>query len=59
MKKSYIKPTAEVVLLTFEGMVAESIDVNTGDAGGDDQGAGRRGWDSSSWDGLDEEKDLL
>ncbi|MBQ1973844.1 MAG: hypothetical protein II222_05845 [Paraprevotella sp.] len=36
MKKNiYVAPKAEVIALTFEGMLAASVDINIGGEGGD------------------------
>lgn len=60
MKKDYIQPSAEIVSIEPQGMMALSrIDVYNGSGnpsvGGGNAMSGHRGWDSDSWTDGEEE----
>jgi len=60
MKKKYMQPAAELVLIEPQGMMALSnLEVKNGSTditvGGSDAMSGHRGWNSESWSGGDEE----
>lgn len=47
-KKTYTTPRVEVIDVTTEGMIAESLHI--GDSEGSEQLSNRKGWDCADWD---------
>lgn len=54
-KKIYTAPRVEVIDVTTEGMIAESLRIGT--TVGNEQLSNEKGWDSSNWSETEEEWD--
>lgn len=54
-KKIYTAPRVEVIDVTTEGMIAESLRIGT--TAGNEQLSNEKGWDSSNWSETEEEWD--
>lgn len=54
-KKIYTAPRVEVIDVTTEGMIAESLRI--GSTAGNEQLSNEKGWDSSNWSETEEEWD--